>query len=77
MHVGPPPVGGVGKALALVLGDLVVDEVQRCDGHAGRLHRRVDPAGVVYEVQPLTYVRQRLTRQVLNGERGRRDLLPT
>jgi len=70
-----PPVGSVSEALALVSRDLVVDKVQRRNGHARGLHHAADLAGVVHEVQPLTHSRQPLTREILDGKGRRCGLL--
>jgi hypothetical protein len=71
----PAPLRCVSEAFPLIVRDVVPDQVERDDGHTSCLNDPVRPPGMVDEYEPLPDLRQRLTRQVLNRQRGRRRLL--
>jgi len=65
-HVSVTPLGGAIEALALSPRHVIADQVQRSDGHTGRLHRPAHDPLAVHEGQVLPDSRQWLSGQVLN-----------
>ena len=65
-HVSATPLGGAIEALALSPRHVIADQVQRNDGHTGRLHRPARDPLAVHEGEVLPDSRQWLSGQVLN-----------